>query len=330
METVETLKDKPLPRRYPGFSVAAIGLLLSLPALMWGHARIQGLEREAEERLDRSTLAVSRRVAREVGERIDGYARGLEAFAREVGGQGSLDPAALQKKVTGFRSTVPGLATVYVGSPAGISIAVDPPLDKFGEPTAGTDYTDRDYYKAVARTGRTFISNVRMGRRSHVPQVQIAVPVHDAGGRFIAYLAYAVDLADVIQPQTDRLSGETSDLKVVVLDREGRVLAHPEEEARREMRNLSLDPLFQAATRPEGEIRAGTDERGAAVRAAVSRITDRDLNWRVVAYRPKAVIDMQLAAKRRKIWQTTGAGLSGILTVVAILLFRRPAKKGLE
>jgi hypothetical protein len=322
MEVIGISKEISLDKhRYRIYLFVLIGLLMLFPALLLVREQIQQRERKQIEQFDHQTLTAAKLVARDIGIQIDDYARTLEAFAGQVGIYGSLDPIVLQRMVTAFRSAVPGLAIVYVGSKEGFSIAVDPPFDKFGAPMAGTDYRDRDYYQAVVRANKIFISNVRMGRRAHVPQIQIAAPVLDAEGRFIAYVEDAVDLGDVIQPQADRLIGDMPDLKVVVTDREGRVLAHPEEEARKEMRNLSLDPLFQQASQADGEIRVGKDEKGSAVRAAVAPILLRDLNWRVIAYRPKELLEKQKSVERQETWEIAGAGLVGSL-LLAVFAFR--------
>jgi hypothetical protein len=314
MEAIDLSKEIPAYRhRYRFHLLILMAIALALPALFLGRAQTQEWERKEVEQFDRQSLMIAKLIARSIGIQIDDRARALEAFAGQVEIQGSANPGLLQKMIAAQKNGFPESAISYVSRMGGFLSAVDPPFNQPGTSLEGA-------HPSVIHTDSIDLPHIRQGGPSGRP-VRIATPIHDAEGRAIAYVENRVDLADMIQSQAERLSIGVEDLKVVVMDREGRVLAHPEEEARREMHNLSLVPLFQPTNSPEGEIRAGVDEKGIGVRGAVASISTRGLNWRVVAYRPKASIEPQVSAARRQTWEVVGAGLIGSL-LLAVYSFR--------
>lgn len=307
--------------------VLFLGFTMVLPAVLLGRSLSEQWESRLAAKADEEALLTARLIARNVGLQVDEYARAVEMLARQVEAWGTLEPAVLQKIVTTEKAAFPGLALMYVGSADGFSIAVDPPFDKFGTPNAGTNYRDRDYYQEVVRTGKTFISPARMGRVSHVPNIQIAAPIWDAKGRFVAFSQDAIDLLNVIPARVEEITAGKPNLKVVVIDREGKTLAHPDKAAIEELRDLSKHPLFKPTTQPDGELRRGVDETGAAVHAAAAPVLERALNWQVVVYQTDEQIKTEAAAAGRQIWLVTAAGLLTGLVFVALaawLSLKRP------
>lgn len=76
----------------------------------------------------------------------------------------------LQKSNTDFHA-------IYLGNAAGRSIAWSPSTDAQGESIIATDYSDRDYYRALRNTRAPVVSDVIITRGfSTVPTVAIAVP----------------------------------------------------------------------------------------------------------------------------------------------------------
>lgn len=302
------------------FSTASVaGVFLLMGSLAYSQIRFLTAAQIAQ--VDQEGLLAAKVIARNVGQQIDRSVRVIEALGGQVGAYGNLDPKTLQKIVTTQRTFFPGFTLMYVANAEGFSVAADPPFDKFGMPLAGTDYRDRDYYQAVSRVKKSFVGPVRVGRRSHVPNIQIASPIHDANDRFWAFSEGSVDLLENISPQVEHLIVGIPELTAVVMDKEGRVVAHPEKEARQEIRDLSKLSLFRPSENPEGEVRRETNERAVPVRAAAAPILARELNWRVVVYRPEAFIQAQLTTMQRQTWLMMGiALLPGLLFV--ILSFR--------
>jgi hypothetical protein len=299
----------------------ALVLMVCLPAGLLGRSQIQFLKSVQVKQMDQEGMLAAKVIARNIGQQIDRSVRVIEAMAGQVGAHGSLKPEMLQKIVTTQRAFFPGFTLMYIGNADGFSVAADPPFDKFGMPLAGTDYRDRDYYQAVATTGKSFVGPVRVGRRSHVPNIQIGSPVQDDKGQFWAFTEGSVDLLDNISPQVERLIAGIPELTAVVMDKGGRVVAHPEKEARQEIRDLSKASLFFPTDRPEGEVRTDINERKVPVRAVAAPILTRDLNWRVVVYRPESYIQDQTFVAQRQTWIMIGVGLLPGLLFVALSLY---------
>lgn len=300
--------------------MTGILLIVYMPFALLGYSQVQFLKSAQIERIDREGMLASKVIARNVGQQIDRSVRVIEVLGGQAGANGNLEPKALQKIVTTQRNSFPGFTLMYIANAKGLSVAADPAFDKFGMPLAGTDYSDRDYYMEVSRTKKSFVGPVRMGRRSHVPNIQIASPILDDKGEFWAFSEGSVDLVDNISPQVERLIAGIPELTAVVMDKGGRVVAHPEKEARQEIVDLSKFTLFHSALHPEGEIRTDANERNVRVRAVAAAILTRDLNWRVVVYRPEAYIDGQAAGAQQQTWAIIGIGLiPGLLSICAAI-----------
>ncbi len=319
-------QKKPLETRFSvpmqTVSLMVLVLFICLPVGLLGHLQIQFLESVQIDQMDQEGMLAAKVISRNIGQQIDRSVRVIESLAGQVRAQGGLESKAiLQKIVTTQRAFFPGFTLMYIGNAEGFSVSSDPPFDKFGMPLAGTDYRDRDYYQAVARTGKSFVGPVRVGRRSHVPNIQIGSPVHDDQGKFWAFAEGSVDLIDNISPQVERLVAGIPELTAVVMDKEGRVVAHPEKEARQEIRDLSKFSLFRPTERSEGEVKTDINERGVPVRAVAAPILTRDLNWRVVVYRPEAYLHAQTAVAQRNTWMMVAIGLLPGLLFVVLSIF---------
>jgi len=324
MELSKGFIDPPANRPKPGHTPIGkrrgfllLGFLMTLPAILLGRSLADRLETRRVAKADEELLLTARMIARNVGLQVDEYAKAAEMLAKQVEAWGTLEPVQLQKIVTTEKAAFPGLALMYVGSADGISIAVEPPFDKFGTPNAGTNYRDRDYYQEVVRTGKTFISKARLGRVSHVPNIQIASPIWDEKGHFIAFSQDAIDLLNIFPARVEEILSGRPNIKAIVIDREGQTLAHPDRTAVEELRDLSKHPLFKATTQATGELRRGVDETGAAVHAAIVPVLKRDLNWQVIVYQSEASLKTEAVVVRRQVWMITAAGLlTGLFFVV--------------
>ena len=185
-----------------------LGVMAALPALILGVIQTQRWEALQVQQANRQSLFTAQALARAVGQKLEAHVQGLEALARQVEVAGSLDPPTLQRMVTAHRASFAGLSLTYIGDAQGRSVAVDPPFDPDGTPNVGKDYRDRDYYQKVVQTGRTSVSQVQVGRSTQVPNIQIATPIWDAAGTFVAFAEVSVNLTD-IQTLAERVVGGT-------------------------------------------------------------------------------------------------------------------------
>jgi diguanylate cyclase (GGDEF)-like protein/PAS domain S-box-containing protein len=301
-----------------------LGLIAAVPALLLGGVLTQQAEGLQMAQSDRETMLAAEAIARETAQLMQAHTVAVQGLSRQVEAAGTLEPSVLQGIVSAQHGAAERLGNMWVADTRAVSIAVDPPLDAQGKPAAGTDYSDRDYYKKVSATNATSYSRAQLGRTTRRPNLQIAEPVRDRSGAFIGFSQGAVELSE-IQDLAAQVVGHRPDLRAVVLDSEGRVLAHPDSSARSEMRDVSAVQLFQRSNE-KTEIRTGVDEQGVGMRAAVAPIRVGDLQWTALVMRTEADVAARAAEIRTHTLVTAAmALLSGLLLALVLAgLLARP------
>ncbi|GAC1313991.1 MAG: hypothetical protein NVSMB2_02800 [Chloroflexota bacterium] len=295
-----------------------LGFIAVVPILIMGVMRMQRSETAQIERSDRETTLAAQALSREVIQIMKGHTDAVEGLARQVEVVRTLDPSVVQPIVTAQHTAAETLGNMWVANAAGTSIAVDPPLNAKGLPNAGTDYSDRDYYKNVVRTQATTYSRAQLGRTTHRPNMQIVEPIYGSDGTFVGLAQGAVDLAE-IQTIAESISQSATGLNVIVLDGEGRVLAHPDAVARESMRHLTEVTIYRSASAQATELRVGTDDQGTTMRVAVAPVQLGDLHWTVIVGRTQAAVDSAVARTRNETLVIAGFSLLAGLALAGAL-----------
>jgi diguanylate cyclase (GGDEF)-like protein len=302
-----------------------LGLIAVAPALLLGGLNTQRLAELQLAQSDRETSLAAEALAREVAQLMQAHTDAVKGLSRQVEARGSLEPAALQPIVTAQHSAADTLGNMWVGNRAGVSQVIDPPLGGDGKPAAGTNYSDRDYYANVLSTNATTYSRAQLGRTTQRPNMQIIEPVRDAAGQLVGMSEGAVDLAE-IQTVAEQILARSPSLRAVVLDAEGRVLAHPDATARSTMQDLSQVALYRPGSDGDVELRSETDENGVSMRAVIARVPLDGLNWTVVMARTEAEVQADAAEAQRKTFIGAALALVGGLVLAAALasVFAQP------
>ena len=152
----------------------------------------------------------------------------------------TFDAKRLDQELAAAHSAEPALLQLYVGNLAGHAVASDPAA------TAGVDYSQWNYVKEVLSPGRLgpkYSDVVRSRGDSSVAAVVIAVPILDSKRALIGYLAGTVGLSEVQRLSVYSRIGLSG--QAVVVDRRGRVIAHPRDDWRLEAKDLSSEAIFQ-------------------------------------------------------------------------------------
>jgi signal transduction histidine kinase/sensor domain CHASE-containing protein len=330
---MQSVHDLNQPRRKAriglrGYLFCCLGLVAALPVLVLGVIQVTKWEAKQMDDVDQERQFVAQTLIQGIGQMVDGHVRAVETLAGQVQARGSLDQDVLQPMVSSLRARYGGFSVMYIAGADGVSIVTDPPFNEDGKPNAGTDYSKRDYYRAMVRTGRTAISRVQIGKRSGVPNVQIAAPVRDPKGDMVGFVEGSLDL-DGIQELVDSTIKGMPGLQVAVLDHEGRVIVYPDEKVRKAVKNLSHLALFKKLGGNGIEIRTGVDDKGVAMRASITTLTAYDLDWSVVVYRPQVYEQSQAAAARTQVLTVAGlALLVGLIIATALAEgLARPIRK---
>ena len=311
-----------------GYIFCCLGLVAALPVLVLGVIQVSKWEAKQVDDVDQERQFVAQTLVQGISQIVDGHVRAVQTLAGQVQARGSLDKAVLQPMVSSLRKRYGGFSFMYIAGADAVSIVTDPPFTEDGKPTAGTDYSNRDYYRAVARTGNTAISRVQIGKRSGVPNVQIAAPIHDAKGAMVGFVEGSLDL-DGIQALIDSTIKGMPGINVAVLDHEGRVIAYPDETVRKAVKNLSHLPLFKQPGDDRMRIRTGVDDKGIEMRASIAEVSAYGLDWRVAVYRPQVYEQNQAAAARTQVLTVAGLALLAGLIIATFLAegLARPIRK---
>ncbi len=274
--------------------MVVVALIPTLVLGVWQTRKWEGVEqRQAEE----AQLLVAHTVAEQLGALVDARFAVLETLAGQLASAEDLAAQETLERLAAAHETAPDLMVLYVANLSGVSVVAWPPRTAQGSPVAGADYSDRDYFQEVLRTGRSTASRVQVGKRTGVPNVHLAVPIR-RGGALVALLVGSLDLAALTRAA--RVLGEQPQgIDVTVTDRTGRVLARGDGRGLQAVEDLSQDPLYAPVREGDEDLRRGTGPGGVPVLAAVHAVGRHHLGWTVVANRPLADVERHGQAARK-------------------------------
>lgn len=288
-------------------AVVPVGLLGLDQAERWAAS-----ERAAT---DRQALGAARAAADQLSLAMLAYVHAAESFSAQLGNGGRLDHDSLEAALTAHVHHHPEFLGAYVADARGRSMLH---VSEGVVPPRGIDYSDRDYYREILRTGRPAISSVYIGRVTGVLTVQVAAPIHDAAHALLGITCSSVNLA-AITDQAKSTVLSMRDGRVLVIDGEGRRIADSNAITSLAPEDVSMFPMFAAPGSFGPELRVGEDELGHEVRGVALRLRPPVAAWHVLAMTPKTTIDAQASAVKR---QTTllvlGVGLGALLVAAAL------------
>jgi len=198
------------------------------------------------------------------------------------------DPTHLNQELAAAHSAQPALLQLYVGSLNGRAVAAAPTA------AVGADYSVWNYVREVLnprRTGPTYSDVVRSQGDTSVSAVIIAVPILDPQRNLIGFLAGTVNLSEVQRLSNYSRIGVNG--QAVVVDRRGRVIAHPRNDWRIEAKDLSSEAIFQQSLGQENGVSWYTDLDGNDPRAA-GFATVPVVGWKVWISQPVADLRTEL------------------------------------
>ena len=198
------------------------------------------------------------------------------------------DPTHLNQELAAAHSAQPALLQLYVGSLNGRAVAAAPTA------AVGADYSVWNYVKEVLsprRIGPTYSDVVRSQGDTSVSAVIIAVPILNPQRNLIGFLAGTVNLSEVQRLSNYSRIGVNG--QAVVVDRRGRVIAHPRNDWRIEAKDLSSQAIFQQSLGQESGVSWYNDLDGNEPRAA-GFATVPVVGWKVWISQPVADLRTEL------------------------------------
>ncbi len=200
----------------------------------------------------------------------------------------SFNPAHLNQELAAAHAAQPSLLQLYVGNLSGVAVAAAPPTG------VGVDYSQWNYVKQVLNPGRIgpkYSDMIRTRGDASVGAVVIAVPILNSQRNLVGYLAGTVDLSEVQRLSTFSQIGANG--QAVVVDRQGRVIAHPRADWRAEGKDLSSSGIFQQAIGHDTGVVWYTDPDGNIPRVA-GFATVPVVGWKVWVSQPVADLRSEL------------------------------------
>jgi signal transduction histidine kinase/CheY-like chemotaxis protein len=231
----------------------------------------------------------------------------------------NFNPAHLNQELAAAHSAQPSLLQLYVGNLAGRAVAAAPPTG------IGVDYSDWNYVKDVLnprRVGPKYSDVVRSGGNASVAAVVIAVPILDDKRNLVGFLAGTVDLSEVQRLSTYSRIGANG--QAVVVDRRGRVIAHPREDWRVAAKDLSSSAIFQQSLGQEAGVSWYTDVDGVARAAGFATVPV--VGWKVWVSQPVTELRSELTPLILSTleWLLVAIVLALMLAFVAAAWISRP------
>jgi signal transduction histidine kinase/CheY-like chemotaxis protein len=224
------------------------------------------------------------------------------------------DLAFLRRQLTELRSTRAGIYTTFFAGADGRLIDIVPPTPEI----VGKDFSFRDWYKGVQRTGTAYVSEAYKTQAAGRPLVvAVAAPVRARDGDLVGLVVAAYSLRH-LQRLSNELASTQKDLELEVTDQHGRLVASTGAAPSRIVFRRS-DPRVSDALAGRSEI---VEVKASGERRELSAYTPvRNLGWTVVVSVPANSAFAAVGRLRTAVLSIAGA-LAFVL-VGGLVLFGR-------
>jgi signal transduction histidine kinase/DNA-binding response OmpR family regulator len=244
------------PRRLGAYAFHAFVLVAVLPLLLLsavnGQLFATKQETEGGARLHEAVTALNSHI----DEYLTTHTHAVQAMAGTAGFFAA-DPARRHQLLEHYHTIYEGFITLFVADPNGNLLESVPP-----QPLPQT-IADRPYFSTAVRTQGLAVSDVFIGRRSHVPIVTIAVPTYDAAGRLTGVTGGSLDLSK-FQHFVDEYR-TLADATITIVDQQDRVIYATGSSGYAVQQDLHQDDLVKTgAATAEGAFRYTRRAKGGA------------------------------------------------------------------
>jgi two-component system, sensor histidine kinase len=287
---VQRLSPQPLRSHLArGFMLATAVPFLTLNlAIDWIHA--SRLERETGAHIEE---AVARAVG-DVNDFVERHRLGMLALVEvaEHGDRKQIEHSTAW--LDDFHRFYPEFRTVSWIGPDGHVVLASPSYSAAGNPAAGVDVSDREYFQVAMATGKPFISDVIPARQMGADAIVVlSVPLKNPDGSLRAVLSGSLRCSRFTQLSASLTS--LTDSEMVILDPHRRVIFSTAGSPFEPMQDTGGSLLPPAGSRGYFELSRpiiGRTIRGAKQERLAS--TSRtDAGWTVVISQPKSIVLLQ-------------------------------------
>src|SRR3954470_22906939 len=269
-------------RHLRSYAFHAFVLVATLPVLLLaavdGQMTAAKQEADGAARLHEAVTALNQHI----DEYVADHQHAVRSLALAMTGAG-LSGQERQRLVDAYHAIYPGFITIFAADRGGVVQQIYPPRG-IDTPTVG----DRQYFVDAIATRQMAMSDVILGRLSHVPIVTIAVPIAEANGDASGVAGGSLDLSKFERFVDDFKT--LADAHVTIVDQHDRVIYSNESSGPSTLQSVAQGRLVTASARAANGVFRYQDGRGGQL-AAVSAIAP--LGWKVFVEQPLLTLRLQ-------------------------------------
>jgi len=220
----------------------------------------------------------------------------LAATARQVPPEAWIDAALMERYLLDKPAIHMMFDAVYAIAPSGQALSR---IEKGLPSTKLPDFADREYFRQAAASDQPVISKVLIGKVLKMPQVVLAIPVAGGDGKLLGVVTGTVPVGSASLFSEIRSSSPGSGGMELIIDRGGRVIAHPDES--RVMKLAHGEPGLQNVVPAWMAVGSPIDTQGVATLEGdhvVSRTGIPLTDWVTIRITPAAVAFAPVAEAR--------------------------------
>jgi signal transduction histidine kinase/DNA-binding response OmpR family regulator len=231
------------PQRIRTYAFRAFVLVATLPVLILavvdGQLIASKQEADGSARLREASTAL----AEHVTAYVDDHEHAVQALAAAVG-PAVVTSVERQALLDRYHTVYPGFITLFITDRNGVVRQIAPTRDEDTPPIS-----DREYFIEAVRTRGLAVSDVILGRLSHVPIVTIAMPFFDASGAIAGVAGGSLDLSTF-----ERFLAALRtlpDAHITVVDQHSRVIYSSDKADFGALQEMAGDPLVLSSQRAQ-------------------------------------------------------------------------------
>jgi methyl-accepting chemotaxis protein len=266
----------------------ALGLMAALPVALFGLAQARSAADAAGAMADRETLLASTSLARELGRLMDNHAMVVRALATEVGATRKLDRELIDQRTRLYMNVFPGVYTLLVTDPTGMTVAGTVYDGTSFKSAAGTMYADRAWFHEL-EGGVPFTAEVVKSRLTGQPAVILSASIFDDQGVRLGVSVMGIYLENV-QHALERVTEVAPGLATVVHEGAGRLVASAGGSPMQLLDQLGRFPLYRKTQTDEAEHLTAPDELGEMRRGTVAALHASGIRWWVTTTWPQEAV----------------------------------------
>jgi diguanylate cyclase (GGDEF)-like protein/PAS domain S-box-containing protein len=284
----------------------SLSVLVVFPVMIVTGFLLVSLVPQIQSHVEGENRALSHAIAAQVDAFLISAAGGIERLGEDIAPLPAEDPR-IQQRLDTLATTDLGIDVLYLLDARNrvVQVGLDRSRRAFREDYVGLDFSARNYVQAARRSGWVTWSDTYLSTRG---EVSVAVAIPHKGRTLVGEM----DLRQL--SEFVRQLGETGKLMAVLVDRQGRVVAHPDASKGLQQDSLAHNRLVQGAL--AGQVTTGEVEmEGVAYVGTASSI--QGLGWVALVVQPKSVA---FAAQRTVLYALIAGTLFSLLVALSAAL----------